>query len=276
MGEHTHATSLDSGTTRQQQRLPTFGLMLSQRKVLQSTPRRAEHQWHSSNLLAVLHSLLKTGRAGIVLQLELSCRNNGTPELPTATPAVRQQVRLQSTPRRTRCRGQCQCDEMTEIVLNSLLHHKKMHALAAMTAQQGNDTHIELETQIGKAVLHNLQLTTKSAGWIDLDTALKGPSHVAKHLIKSSQDARSKPGKPYKVNAEQLECTALFVEWLEKAFDRRPDPSKPWLHPAEVPMTILTDGGGGCGKNVIGSGGYSATAGGILSPRRCPQKSAQQ
>jgi len=97
MGEHTHATSLDSGTTRQQQRLPTFGLMLSQRKVLQSTPRRAEHQLHSSNLLAVLHSLLKTGRAGIVLQLELSWRNNGTPELPTATPAVRQQVRLQST-----------------------------------------------------------------------------------------------------------------------------------------------------------------------------------
>ena len=76
---------------------------------------------HSSNLLAVLHSLLKTGRAGIVLQLELSWRNNGTPELPTVTPGVRQQVRLQSTPRRTRCRGGCQCDEMTEIVLHSLL-----------------------------------------------------------------------------------------------------------------------------------------------------------
>ena len=95
--------------------------MLSQRKVLQSTPRRAEHQLHSSNLLAVLHSLLKSGRAGMVLQLELSWRNKGTPELPTPTPAVRQQVRLQSTPRRTRCRG-----GMTEIVLHSLLHRKKL------------------------------------------------------------------------------------------------------------------------------------------------------
>ena len=38
---------------------------------------------------------------------------------------------------------------------------------------------------------------------------------------------------------------------LDKAFAKRPDASKPWLHPAEVLMTILTDGGGGCGKTTL-------------------------
>ena len=99
--------------------------------------------------------------------------------------------------------------------------------------------------------MHNLQLRSRSAEWIDLDTALRGPVHVAKLLIKKLQDERSKPGKPYRVNAEQLECTALFVAALDKAFAKRPDVSKPWLHPAEVLMTILTDGGGGCGKTTL-------------------------
>ena len=53
------------------------------------------------------------------------------------------------------------------------------------------------------------------------------------------------------MNAEQLECTALFVAALDEAFANRPDVSKPWLHPAEVLMTILTDGGGGCGKTTL-------------------------
>ena len=70
-------------------------------------------------------------------------------------------------------------------------------------------------------------------------------------LIKKLQDERSKPGKPYTVNAEQLECTALFVEALDNAFAKRADPSKPWLHPAQVLMTIITDGGGGCGKTTL-------------------------
>ena len=116
------------------------------------------------------------------------------------------------------------------------------------TISQGSEAEINPKTDIGEAVLHNLQLKSRSAEWINLDTALKGPSHVAKLLIKKLQDERSKPGKPYRVNAEQLECTALFVAALEKAFARRPDPSKPWLHPAEVLMTILKEGGGGCGE----------------------------
>ena len=113
------------------------------------------------------------------------------------------------------------------------------------TVQQGGETEVNPDTDIGKAVLHNMRLRSRTAEWIDLESALKGPAHVAKFLIKKLQDDRSKPGKPYKVNAEQLECTALFVAALDKAFAKRPDASKPWLHPAEVLMTILTDGGGG-------------------------------
>ena len=96
------------------------------------------------------------------------------------------------------------------------------------TAQTGGETEINPETEIGKAVLHNLQQGSQTAEWIDLDTALKGPAYVAKLLIKKLQDDRSKPGKPYRVNAEQLECTALFVEALDKAFAKRPDAFQPW------------------------------------------------
>ena len=66
--------------------------------------------------------------------------------------------------------------------INAGLHHQDAILKEMKTAQQGNDTQTEPETEIGKAALHNLQLTTKSAEWIDLDTALKGPRHVAKTL----------------------------------------------------------------------------------------------
>ena len=81
------------------------------------------------------------------------------------------------------------------------------------------------------AVLHNLQQQKKTCQWIDLDEALQGPAHVAKVLIQRGQDKRSAPGKPYKLNAEQLECVALYVSSLEKDFAQRPDPSQPWVHP---------------------------------------------
>ena len=76
---------------------------------------------------------------------------------------------------------------------------------------KGGETEITAVTDIGRAVLHNLQFRSRTAEWIDLETALKGPAYVAKVLIKKLQDDRSKPGKRYKVNAEQLECTALLV-----------------------------------------------------------------
>ena len=100
-------------------------------------------------------------------------------------------------------------------------------------------------------MVHNLKQDDKSCEWIHLDDALQGPAHVAKLLIKRCQQKRSKPDKPYKLNAEQLECVALYVSHLEKGFAKRPDPSQPWVHPAEVLMTIILDGGGGCGKTTL-------------------------
>ena len=102
-----------------------------------------------------------------------------------------------------------------------------------------------------RALLHNLRQKDETREWIPLDAALQGPAHVAKLLIRRCQEKRSKPNKPYKLNAEQLECIALYVEKLEEGFARRPDPSQPWVNPAEVLMTIILDGGGGCGKTTL-------------------------
>ena len=131
------------------------------------------------------------------------------------------------------------------------LRHQDAILQEMRTVAKGGEAEVSPDTDIGRALLHNLQSRSRKAEWIDLPTALKGPAYVAKLLVKKLQDDRSKPGKPYRVNAEQLECTALFVAALDKAFAKRPDASKPWLHPAEVLMTIITDGGGGCGKTTL-------------------------
>ena len=89
------------------------------------------------------------------------------------------------------------------------------------TVAKGCETEITSETDIGRAVLHNLQFKSRTAEWIDLETALKGPAYVAKLLIRKLQDDRSKPGRPYRLNAEQLECTALFVAALETPFCKK-------------------------------------------------------
>ena len=87
---------------------------------------------------------------------------------------------------------------------------------------------------VEKAVLHNLEQDKAFREWVDLEDALRGPAHVAKVLIQRSQAKRSKPNRPYKLNAEQLECVALYVKQLEYGFARRPDTSKPSIHPAQV------------------------------------------
>ena len=135
--------------------------------------------------------------------------------------------------------------------IDGALLHQDAIVKEMRTAQSGGEVDVNKETDIGQAVWHNLQQRSRSAEWIDLDSALKGPAYVANLLIKKLQDDRSKPGKPYRVNAEQLECIALFVEALDKAFANRPEASEPYLRPAEVLMTILTDGGGGCGKTTL-------------------------
>ena len=124
---------------------------------------------------------------------------------------------------------------------------KQMKAVQLDGKSISQDTDDDIE----QIVLHNLSTEQRSAEWIELADALKGPAHVARMLIKKLQDTRSKPGKPYRLNAEQLECIALYVAALEKPFAQRPDKAKPWLHPATVLMTIIMDGGGGCGKTTL-------------------------
>ena len=77
---------------------------------------------------------------------------------------------------------------------------------------------------------------------------MRRPAHLAKKLIWSCQGRRSTPERQYKLNAEQLECVALFVSRLAKAFSDREDKSQPWIHPARVIMTLILVGGGECGK----------------------------
>ena len=99
--------------------------------------------------------------------------------------------------------------------------------------------------------MYNLAKDNASREWVDLEDALRGLAHVAKVLIQRSQEKRSQPNKPYKLNAEQLECVALYVRQLAYGFARRRNTSKPWSHPAQVLMPIILDGGGGCGKTTL-------------------------
>ena len=81
-------------------------------------------------------------------------------------------------------------------------------------AQQGSETELSPESDIGKAALHNLKLLVRRAD--RFRHRRKGPHLIAKSLTKKLQDGRAKPGKPYRVNAEQLEFIALFVAALDK------------------------------------------------------------
>ena len=98
---------------------------------------------------------------------------------------------------------------------------------------------------------HNSAAERSGREWIPLEDSLLGPAHVAKLLIRKVQEKRSTPERQYRLNAEQLECVALFVSALDKGFSSRADPSKPWIKVDEVLMTIILDGGGGCGKTTL-------------------------
>ena len=134
---------------------------------------------------------------------------------------------------------------------NALQYQDAVLKLMKAVQIDGKSISQDTDDVIEQIVLHNLSTEQRFAEWIELPDTLKGPSHVARMLIKKLQDTRSKPGKQYRLNAEQLECTALYVAALEKPFAQRPDKAKPWLHPATVAMTIIMDGGGGCGKTTL-------------------------
>jgi hypothetical protein len=126
-----------------------------------------------------------------------------------------------------------------------------MKHLRRTATMQGDMPVDDIDPSIPEAALHNLQQQQPACEWIDLTHALRGPAHVAKILVRRCQERRSTPTRLYRLNEEQLQCIALFVTRLEQAFLERPDPSQPWLHPARVLMTMIMDGGGGCGKTTL-------------------------
>ena len=128
------------------------------------------------------------------------------------------------------------------------------HMKRIETIQGDTFTDDDIDPRIMGAELHNLQQRQPECEWIELADALRGPAHVARMLIRRCQERNSTPARPYKINEEQLQCIALFVSRLETAFPERPDLSQPWLHPARVLMTIIMDGGGGCGKTTLSTG----------------------
>ena len=91
---------------------------------------------------------------------------------------------------------------------------KHMKRIATIQGETFTDDNIDPGTT--HAMLHNLQQRQPECEWSELADALRGPAHVAKMLIRRSQGRRSTPARPYKLNAEQLECIALFVTRVEK------------------------------------------------------------
>ena len=128
----------------------------------------------------------------------------------------------------------------------AIMKHMKRSATS-----QGDELAVDVEATVRDAMLHNLQQRQPECEWLALADALQGPAHVAKMLVRRCEDRRSSPARPYRLNEEQLQCIALFVVRLEHGFQERPDLSLPWLHPGRVLMTIIMDGGGGCGKTTL-------------------------
>ena len=93
-----------------------------------------------------------------------------------------------------------------------------MKHLKRTATMQGDMPVDDIDSIISEAVLHNLQQQQPECEWIDLTDALRGPAHVAKMLVRRCQERRSTPTRPYKLNEEQLQCIALFVNRLEQAF----------------------------------------------------------
>ena len=119
---------------------------------------------------------------------------------------------------------------------------KHMKSTASLQSDGSTDG---IDLSILDAVVGNLQRQPQCQ-WVELSDALRGPAHVARMLVVRCQERLH-----YKLNAEQLQCVALFVDRLNKAFLERPDLSQPWLHTGRVLMTMIMDGGGGCGKTTL-------------------------
>ena len=100
-----------------------------------------------------------------------------------------------------------------------------MKHMKRSTTIQGDAPTDDTDPTILDAVLHNLQQHQPDCEWVDLVDALSGLAHVAKMLVRRCEKRRSTAARPYKLNEEQLQCIALFVNRLDQAFQERPIPA---------------------------------------------------
>ena len=64
-------------------------------------------------------------------------------------------------------------------------------------------------------------------------------------------EEQRKQERPRILNEEQLLLFALWVDTLQKAFDRRPNAEEPYLALDAWLLDIVVDGGAGCGKTML-------------------------
>ena len=121
-----------------------------------------------------------------------------------------------------------------------------------LRAAEGSGEPEEQHADALDSALHSLRPDPPPREWVPLPDAMKGPAHVAELLwhrleAQSTQDG----GRQLRLNEEQLELLALVAAALEKGFARRPDMSTPFLRRDEVLLTLIIEGGGGCGKTMV-------------------------
>ena len=99
------------------------------------------------------------------------------------------------------------------------------------------------------AALKNLheQEAEASCVTIPLPELMRGPKHVAELLMETQRQGEGKRT----LNEEQLLLFALWVDKLQEAFLRRPNPEEPYLALDTWLFDIVIDGGGGCGKTML-------------------------
>jgi len=96
------------------------------------------------------------------------------------------------------------------------------------------------------AALENLQDQAEATCvTIPLPELLRGPKHVAELIM----EAEREQGRI--LNDEQKLLFALWVDKLQEAFLRRPNPEEPYLALDTWLFDIVVDGGGGCGKTML-------------------------
>lgn len=72
--------------------------------------------------------------------------------------------------------------------ITAALQHRQAIINEMHPVQQRGSHEMNSEDDVGKAVLHNLQLENRCAVWIDLPDALQGPAHDAKMLMQKLQE----------------------------------------------------------------------------------------